>query len=414
MARVAWVVVVLAVLGLNVAGISYIYDEHTSVCTLDAEVCWEEGMLTPEGVKELQELGLSPGFYAGYLGVALPVAVALVFLAVAAGIFWRRSGDRMALFASFMLVLFGGAAAAGTMHGLDDAHPALSFPAQLLEYLGQVSFGVFFYLFPDGRFVPRWTRLLAAAAALLFVWDVFFKQLSATSPAGLFLLGFLFIFWGSLVAAQVYRYRRVSTPDQRQQTKWVIFGFAAGLTGFLAVLIPYTFILPAPTPGSLEDMITVTLIYGFILLLPLSIGMAVLRSRLYDIDVVINRALVYGVLTLSLAAVYFGGVVSLGYVFRALSGQDSQLVVVASTLLIAALFIPLRRRIQDFIDRRFYRRKYDAKKTLEEFGGRLRQETGLETLNAGLVSVVRETVQPSHVSLWLRKPDGDRGRSPPS
>ncbi len=401
MARVAWVVLILVVLGLNAAGISYIYDEHTSVCTFDAEVCWEEGMLTPEGVKELQEFELSPGFYAGYMGVALPVAVALVFFGVAAGIFWRRSDDRMALFASFMLVLFGGAAAAGTTHGLDDAHPALSFPAQLLEYLGQVSFGVFFYLFPDGRFVPRWTRLLAAAAALLFVWDVFFEQLSATTPVGLFLLGFLFVFWGSLVAVQVYRYRRVSTPVQRQQTKWVIFGFAAALTGFLTIIVPYTFILPPPTPGSLEDMVAVTLIYAFILLLPLSIGMAILRSRLYDIDVVINRTLVYGALTVSLALVYVGGVVSLQRLLSPLVGESSQLAVVASTLAIAALFSPLRRRMQAAVDRRFYRRKYDARKTLAAFSARLREEADLEALNEDLVLVVRETVQPDHVSLWL-------------
>ena len=135
--------------------------------------------------------------------------------------------------------------------------------------------------------------------------------------------------------------------------------------------------------------------------LPVAVGIAILRHRLYDIDVVINRALVYGSLTISLALVYVGLVVFLQYVFRALTG-GSQLVIVASTLAIAAMFNPLRWRIQSFIDRRFYRTKYDARKTLEGFSAKLREETDLDALSDDLVGVVRETVQPAHVSLWLR------------
>jgi hypothetical protein len=135
------------------------------------------------------------------------------------------------------------------------------------------------------------------------------------------------------------------------------------------------------------------------------------RYRLYDIDVIINRALVYGSLTAMLALVYVGGVVGLQYAFRTLTGGESQLAIVASTLAIAALFVPLRRRVQGFIDRRFYRRKYDAAKTLEDFGARLRDETNLESLSNDLVSVVQHTMQPEHVSFWLApartKEDGD-------
>ena len=130
-----------------------------------------------------------------------------------------------------------------------------------------------------------------------------------------------------------------------------------------------------------------------------------LRYRLYDIDVVINRTLVYGALSASLVLLYVGGVVGLQYVLRVFAGGGSQLAIVASTLSIAALFNPLRNRFQSFIDRRFYRRKYDSQKTLETFSKRLREETNLESLNAELMSVVRETVQPEHVSLWLRRPE---------
>jgi hypothetical protein len=195
------------------------------------------------------------------------------------------------------------------------------------------------------------------------------------------------------VAAVVVRFRR-SRGVERQQMKWFLYAAAPIVT------FPVTDYLP----GIVSDLVFAWLLIG----LPTAIGIAVLRYRLYDIDVVINRTLVYGVLTVSLALVYFGSVVGLQRLLSPVVGESNQLAVVASTLAVAALFTPLRRRIQSFIDRRFYRRKYDATRTLGSFSARLRDETDLGTLREDLVGVVRETVQPAHVSLWLRD-EGGRG-----
>jgi hypothetical protein len=194
------------------------------------------------------------------------------------------------------------------------------------------------------------------------------------------------------VISLVVRYRR-ARGDVRQQIKW--FASAAALT------VVWLFVFQQSTRGLPEAIVALS---GLLVIasIPIATGIAILRYRLYDIDRIINRTLVYGSLTATLVALYFGGIVVLQRAFVLLTGQQSTLAVVASTLLIAALFTPLRRRIQSFIDRRFYRSKYDARKTLEAFSTKLRDETDLEALNNDLVGVVRETMQPAHVSLWLR------------
>jgi hypothetical protein len=390
LARLAWLAVASIVIGLHVAGIPYAYARTINNLNFDR--------LTTKQVQVFKNLGLTPEFYAAYT-VALPVGTMVVFIAIATVIFWRRSEDRMALFGAFMLVVFGGAALTSDVpRALVAAHPTLWFPVHIFEYLGQVAFVVFFYVFPNGRFVPRLTRWLAIAVALLYVPSIFFPDSSLDLLSGPLFIGFI----GSLVIAQIYRYRRVSSPAQRQQTKWVVFGVAIAIVGF-GVILTLVSLVPSLEPaGPLGEMAGETYVYGSIALIPLSIGVAIMRSRLYDIDILVNRTLVYGSLTVLLVATYVGGVVGLQYVFRALTGQGSTLAVVASTLVIAALFVPLRRRVQGFVDRRFYRRKYDARKTLEAFSAKLRDETDLEALNNELVVVVRETMQPEHVSLWLR------------
>jgi hypothetical protein len=190
--------------------------------------------------------------------------------------------------------------------------------------------------------------------------------------------------------------------SERQQIKW--FASAAALT--FAWIFVFEQLVSAEG-GVLEAIAAVSSLV-LVPSIPIATGIAIFRYRLYDIDRIVNRALVYGFLTATLAAVYLGGVVVLQHLFRVLTGQESQLAVVASTLAIAALFVPLRRRVQGFVDRRFYRRKYDAAKTLETFSAKLRDETDLDRLGDEMVSVVRETMQPEHVSLWLR-PSGRIG-----
>ena len=290
-------------------------------------------------------------------------------------------------------------------------------------------------LFPDGRLPSRRWRPLAWLAGAAIVLGGAGNGLApgpiadfggVRNPYGLegqpwvagaanAILVVLLVCILASVASLVLRYRR-SLGEERQQIKWL--GFAASVVGFGFVsamasgLIVLAF-APESWGGANTPPVWFDLLFSVVLLsfggVPIAVGIAVLRYRLYDIDVLINRALVYGSLTFLLAATYFGGVVGLQYVFRVLSGQGSTLAVVASTLAIAALFNPLRRRVQGVVDRRFYRSRYDARKTLEAFSTKLREETDLEALTDEVVGVIREAIQPTHVSLWLRPETGAKG-----
>ena len=271
---------------------------------------------------------------------------------------------------------------------------------------GEIFIVMFLLTFPDGRFVPRWTPALAIVFLLFQIPDDLFPGLYTSGPRFLDTAQML-VFFGTvstMLGLQVYRYRYVSGPDQRRQTQWVVFGTTLALTTLILIFGSIFLLVPGdPEDSPLLLLVVGSLIPFLMLLIPLSVSVAIFRSGLFDIDLVINRALVYVTLTASLALVYFGAVAGLQRLLSPLVGESNQLVIVISTLLIAALFNPLRLRIQDTIDRRFYRRKYDAARTLEEFSGRLRQETELDRLNENLVAVVRKTMEPEHVSLWLRR-----------
>jgi hypothetical protein len=388
------------------------FEHYRGVCTAAAEICSERAVEqpqpTPEGVRALQDVGLSMRSYA-ILNVIIDKVFELVWFAVGAIIFWRRSDDWMALLVSVFLVAFGTVTVDPTAaNTLLSSQPAWWLPVRGVQIVGSVCSTLFFFLFPGGRFVPRWTRWLAVAFSAFLVSLDQFPDLYSRSPA-LETVSFL-VFLGIVVSVTwslVYRYRRFSSPAHRRQTKWVVFGTALGVAGTSVFKLPLDFHLV----GGDTPFVLLLLKIGFalsFLLVPLSISIAVVRSHLFDIDVVINRTLVYGSLTAMLIGLYFGAIVVSQRLFVLLTGEKSTLAVVASTLLIAALFTPLRRRIQGFIDRSFYRRKYDARKTLEAFSSKLRDETDLEALNNELVGVVRETMQPAHVSLWVRPDPAQR------
>jgi hypothetical protein len=401
-ARAGWIVLTLLVLTLNAISIPRADALLQAVCQPGA-LCISG--LTPADPRQLQQLGLSPGFLAAYQ-IGWDVGTTLIYTALAALIFWRRSVDRMALFCAYMLVLFGGATYTGLLDiGLRTVTPAWYWLVGGLELLAQVSVPTFFLLFPSGRFVPRWTQWSVLVYVLYEVWYVFLSTAYLGQLTGVSSLVFAVLILG-LVGLQIYRYRRVSTFRERQQTKWVVFGLAVALGGFALFLILVNLFHPLKSPNLSEAgvLLPTTVTYGLLLFIPISIAFAILRSRLYDIDTIINKALVYGSLTGLLAAVYAALIIGLQALVRGLTNQDSNVAIVISTLAIAALFQPLRRRLQNLIDRRFYRRKYDAVRTLEAFSATLRNEVDLATLSEHLVAVVQETMQPTHVSLWLRQP----------
>ncbi len=407
-ARTVWLILVVLGLGLFVAGLPAFYIQLQRAC-VEPVTCSLQGALTTKALQELPAFGFSASGYAAFLTIFY-VIYTLIWSGIGFLIFLRRSDYGFALLTAFFLVMFIPTYPGTPAYALTISYPVLTMPTLLINFLGQVSFILFFLLFPNGRFVPRWMGLVLLLVSIQIAASVF-PPVSPFSennwPAWFDTLVSLFGY-GAIIVSQVYRYRRASTPIQRQQTKWVVFGISIVLIGFIAFTL--IFIPLFSQPNTLYSLLP-TLAYPLLfLLLPFSIGVAILRHRLYDIDTLINRTLVYATLTGVLALVYFGSVVVFQTFVRQISGQTGQLpvVIVISTLLIAALFQPLRRRIQSIIDRRFYRRKYDAAKTVAAFSATLRNEVELGQLREHLLTVVQETMQPAHVSLWLRPPEQDR------
>ncbi len=402
-ARITWVALVGLALVALVVALPVSFQASRTILSPETQV---PGQLTADDVRLLQQWGVSLDSYAANQTAQIAI-FSLVFTAAGAVLFWHKSVDRIALFVSLWFALVG---VTGTplLDPLIRAYSAWELPLRLLQGATLGCFPIFTYVFPNGRFVPYWTRMLTLA---WIVWIVIspFTPFAVADFAGPSALWFGVLVPGGMgigILAQIYRYLRVSSRVERQQTKWVLFGFIV-----MAVIFVLTILLPLVLPSILEPSLARVLYLNFgvtlgiiaFCLWPLCIGISILRYRLWDIDLLINRTLVYGALTTALALVYIGSVVLLRYVLAPLTGS-SELAIVASTLAIAVLFNPVRRGIQTRIDKRFYRRKYDAAKVLAAFGTTARDETDLERLTAAMLRVVDETMQPEHISLWLPPP----------
>jgi hypothetical protein len=389
-ARVVWLAVVILTLGLAIPGFLVAFDRP-------------ELLQLPELLGLVERLGLPIRVVmaAGFLVPMAAVSAVAIFL------FWRRSDDWMAMVFSLQLIT-GTAFTTRSLSALEEAYPAVRTPVQLIWLLGFVLIIVTLYLFPDGRFVPRSTRLLAIVAVVLVV-------LSPGLPEGLLrlppareemsawhwraaVLGVLAL-WGLGLAAQIHRYRRVSGPVERQQAKLVMFTFGSLMAWLaLGLVLPSLFL-------DLPDVWFAAVLLACVPLgiaFPISIAVAILRYRLYDIDRIISRTLSYALVTALLAGVYASVVLILGQVFGGVGAELPSWTVAAATLAAAAAFRPARRHVQAVVDRRFNRRKYDAAKTVEAFSARLRDEVDLDVLAAELLAVADQTMQPITAALWLR------------
>jgi len=406
-ARAVWAAVAALTVGLFIAGIPAEFAQLQLGCPTPA--CASSGGLTPVELHLLENLGLSRDFFAAY-GVALDVVFAVVYAAVAALIFWRRSADRLALFVALALLTFGTATQPFTMNALTTAYPVWRLPVAALHFVGSASFSLFLYLFPDGRFVPRWTRWVALVWIAWLLPRYWFPDWPP-SGSDTWLAWPNLVVWsgalGAVVYAQTYRYRRISNRVQRQQTKWVVFGIAMALTGFFGVNLTVSSIAPAPTSaGALATlMVAAALMYLALLLIPLSIGIAMLRYHLFDVDVLINRTLVYGTLTACVIGLYVLVVGYLGVLFRMAEGHGSLAISLLATGLVAVLFQPLRDRLQRGVNRLMYGDRDDPYAVLSRLGQRLEAVLAPEAVLPTIVATVKESLKLPYAAIALKEGD---------
>ncbi|HNB51472.1 MAG TPA: hypothetical protein PK530_05995 [Anaerolineales bacterium] len=395
LARAGWILFAIACLVLFVLGTLSIAGKPLPSCSAPEANCSASTQITQEDVEVAAKMGMPfmfPFMFAGSLTARLSLALVGVLL------FWRKSNDwvAMVIAGGLMSVLLEG------VQGLDDS---LQFFQAVIFGIGTALFLPIPFIFPTGRFEPGWMRWPVLVLTILYAILVTFF-LGVVEYATL--TGVLTLLWiGGSVYSMPYRYFKVSSPAERQQIKWVLIGLIATFTTSLCY-VTVTNLYPISEPS--EARIVALLING-----PLYVGgygffafsflFAITRYRLWDIDILIRRTLQYTLLTGLLALTYFGSVILLQTGFRTLTGQtNSPVITVLSTLGIAALFTPLRNRIQNFIDQRFYRKKYNAEQALAQFAIVARDEVDMDKLTATLLKVVQETMQPETVSVWLKKP----------
>jgi hypothetical protein len=403
--RLTWAALVLLTVALFGAGLPEFHRVmatpcHTESCNLL--------QLSQEDAQTASDIGLSLGLYAAFFSAQVVVTVGL-FIVTSALIVWRKPNNRMAEFVSIGFVTWGPTYTASVTEALVAAYPWWSLPVSLLQGLGIWLLLVFGFIFPNGRFVPRWSRYLAIAAVAITI------ALAMGSPTRIVsfpetalevvLSRVQICLMIAAALALVYRYRWASNPIERQQIKWIVFGFSAFVVEIIAYLLLPDLLSPLQQPGLPRLAYLVigsTINVLFLVMFVMSFAIAMLRYRLFELDVIINRALVYSALTLALSLFYWASVVALQHVFGTLAGSTSSIAIVISTLAIAFLFQPLRRRFQAEVDQRFYRSRYDSTRVLSRFGAEVRDQVDLDALTKQLEMVVAQTMRPAHTSVWLR------------
>ncbi len=387
--RALWLLVALAALAVFVYVTNRDFLEPPPDCATPSAVC-QAAFYTQQDAALAEQLGLpSRAMGVGILALASLARLSLALVGII--IFLRRPDDWLAWLMSATLVSVFAEGSTG-LPGL------LALAGQFLYFCGTLFFSPLPFLFPNGRFVPRWSRWIAWPLAVILA------VVTVLWPNSALYFGVYLVWLPLAPIAMIYRYFRAATPTERQQIKWVVVAFLASFV----IAFNWIFLLPrfpasAPSPERLAFMVVGVLFYAIGYGgLAVAIGFSILRYRLWDIDVLVRRTLIYSVLTALLALLYFGSVVVIQGLLRGVTGGESPLVIVISTLIIAALFIPLRARVQQAIDRRFYRKKYDAAQTLAAFAASARDETNLGTLSDRLQSAVQDTMQPAHVALWLK------------
>lgn len=348
--------------------------------------------------------------------IGLDVVTALVWTTLAVVIFLRRPGDRMGLFSALTFITFGVARFPNTTLALTAAQPEWALVVEVLRFLGSACLSVYAFVFPDGRFYPSLTRWITAGWILIQVPEFFLTSSLASEehwPDWLRFAGFLG-FVALVIAAQMWRYVRVATASQQRQARWAALGLSAALACYLTLEFGYPALLAMRlVPATLSQLTQTSLITLTFLLAPVSVAYSMMRHQLFDVDILINRTVVYGLTTLGVATLYFASITGLQALLGRFVGvhSASPLIIVVSTLLIAFVVQPIRRALQRAVDRRFYRRKYDADATIRTFAASLLHDVDLADLRGRLLDVAHETMQPSHVSLWLRPPTRDNARS---
>ena len=399
-ARTVWLVLVIPSLLLFVVGLPVYYAQIQRPC-VDPTTCNIVFALTAKGLRALSALGFSVSGYAAF-GTLFWAIIVAIWSGIGFLIFWRRSNEWFALLAAFALLMFN-----ITYPGLSNStlalvYPVLNLPITLLGLLGQFSITMFLLLFPSGRLVPRWTGLiipLVIVQAVSLVVPIT-SPLSANNWPG-WLNGLLALtIYGTIIVSQVYRYRRVSTPVQHQQTRWVAFAITTVATGFLVFGLLFTTVFPAVNQPD-TPYVLITLVYPLLLLLlPISVGIAILRYRLWDIDIIINRALVYGLLTAFVIGMYVLVVGYLGAVFRT---NGNLVISLIATGLVAVLFQPLRNLLQRGINRLLYGLRDEPYVVLSRLGQRLKTTLDPDAVLSTIVATVREALKLSYAAIEVQE-----------